>query len=438
MSNKHTKENVESLTEKYVGMEYGPYIITKFVGRYAPTNEKHERNYFERECKFCGRKMNVTTSVILNQSKTNMVCRCRGRINIHTNEKKCTCCDKWFPATSEYFYKFDNRSFEVSYYCKGCTSEKGKLRKRLERETRPKSPRTRNHTGIKKPVETIDKDVIKLKEEFLGKEFGSFVVISYDGRYKKGNSQHERYYFKKECKFCGKQTVQPVSQLRISIKDEINCNYCRETVNIHTNEKKCADCNVWYPATYEYFPLSRNKMFGVHYYCLTCQNNRSRLRRESKEVRQKEYEQKKRRMETDVLFKISCRIKTNIKVYVNHHRLKGTGMKRKHSKSSMVQILGCDYMLFKEWIESKFTDGMSWDNYGEWHYEHLIPTSYAETIDEVYELCHHSNYRPMWGNENLTKSNKLYIDEIPEELKIRYKKYIDRYIDNPKYVRYSS
>jgi hypothetical protein len=43
----------------------------------------------------------------------------------------------------------------------------------------------------------------------------------------------------------------------------------------------------------------------------------------------------------------------------------------------------------------------------------------------------------MWGSENGSKSNKLYIDEIPEENKIRYAKFIDRYINNPKYVRYS-
>jgi hypothetical protein len=438
MSNRYTKENIETVSKKYVGLEYGPFVITKFVGRYAPTGEVHERNYFEKECKFCGRKTTINTTIIKKQLKEEPICRCRGKVNIHTNEKKCTCCDKWFPATSEYFHKLGNRSFNLSYYCIKCDNEKSGVRRKRYREKQPKSIRTRNHTGTKKPIETIDNDVIKLNEEFLGKEFGSFVVISYDGRYKKGNSPHERYYFKKECKFCGKQTIQPVSQLRTSIKNEIKCNYCKESVNIHTNEKKCADCNVWYPATYEHFPQSKNRFFGIHYYCLECHNKKGRTRRESKEVRQKEYEQKKVRMETDVLFKMTCRIKTNIKIYVNKHRLKGTGKKRKHDKSSMIQILGCDYIFFKEWIESKFTEGMTWNNYGEWHYEHLIPTSYAETIDELYELCHHTNYRPMWGGENLSKSNKLYVDEIPEELRIKFKKYIDRYIDNPRYVRYTT
>jgi len=430
MSNTHTEENLDNVISKYVGMEYGPFIITKFVGRYAPTGEVHERNYFEKECKFCGRKTTINTSIIKKQLKENPVCRCRGKINIHTNEKKCTCCNKWFPATLEYFHKFGNRSFNLSYYCIKCDNEKHSVRRKRYREKQPKSIRTRNHTGTKKPIETIDNDVIKLNEEFLGKEFGSFVVISYDGRYKKGNSTHERYYFKKECKFCGKQTIQPVSQLRTSIKNEIKCNYCRETVNVHTNEKKCADCNLWFPATYEHFPLSKNRFFGLHYYCLGCHNKKGRKRRESKEVRNKEYEQKKERTKTDPLFKLSCRIRVQIKNYIKRVDVKNP----KPCKTT--DILSCSFFEFKEYLEKQFDDKMSWENYGKWHLEHIIPVSYGETVNEIVELCHYTNYRPLWGSENISKSNKLHIDEISEENRIKYKKFIDRYVKNPRYVRY--
>ena len=438
MSNMHYKESIESLSKKYIGLEYGPFVITKFVGRYAPTGEIHERNYFEKECKFCGRKTTINTTIIKKQLKKEPICRCRGKVNIHTNEKKCACCNQWFPATLKFFRKFGERSFNLSYYCIKCDNEKSGVRRKRHREKYPKSPKTRNHTGTKKPQKTIESEIEKLNKEFLGKEFGSFIVTRYDGRYTVANAKFERYYYEKECKCCGKKTIMPVSLLRGAIRKEIKCNYCRESVNIHTNERKCSDCQVWYPATHKHFPLSKNRFFGVHYYCLECHNKRGRKRRESKEVRDGEREQKKRRMETDILFKITCRVKTNIKVYVNRHLKKVGGEKRTHNKTEMKKILGCDYVFFKEWIETKFTDGMSWDNYGEWHYEHTIPTSYAETIDELYELCHHTNYRPMWGGENLSKSNKLYIDEIPEDLKIKFKKYIDRYIDNPRYVRYTS
>jgi hypothetical protein len=425
--------NLEEVKLKYIGLKYGHFTITGFIGRYVPSGDKFKRNYFEKECDCCGRKSTVSTSTIEKEIKNNPGCVCRGNANIHTNEKRCITCNEWYPATTEYFFKGRDVTFQLSYYCKPCEKKKSKVYKKKYRDKFPKSPRTRNHTGVRKPIKTIESEVEKLKKELLDVEFGSFKVTSYDGRYKTGNSQYDRYYFVKECKFCGVKHTQSVSHLKKSIKQEIKCNLCKESINIHTNEKKCACCDKWLPATYEHFPLSKNRPFGVHYYCLVCHNKRGRKHRENPEVREKEYEQRKRRMETDIIFKMSSRLKSNIKMYVRRVGVKGTG--RKHTKSTMADILGGDYEFFKKWIEEMFTEGMTWENHGEWHFDHLIPTSYAETVEELYELCHHTNYRPMWGDENVSKGNKLYINEISEENRIRYKKFIDRYIDSS-LVRY--
>jgi hypothetical protein len=50
---------------------------------------------------------------------------------------------------------------------------------------------------------------------------------------------------------------------------------------------------------------------------------------------------------------------------------------------------------------------MSWDNYGKWHIDHIIPLSSANNEDEVYKLCHHTNLQPLWAEDNLKKSNKI-------------------------------
>ena len=71
-------------------------------------------------------------------------------------------------------------------------------------------------------------------------------------------------------------------------------------------------------------------------------------------------------------------------------------------------------------LENQFTDGMTWDNYGQWHYEHIVPVSLGKTEEEVIELCHYTNYRPLWGDENLSKSNKIKLEDVSEENKIRY------------------
>ena len=61
-------------------------------------------------------------------------------------------------------------------------------------------------------------------------------------------------------------------------------------------------------------------------------------------------------------------------------------------------------------LENKFTDKMSWDNYGEWHVDHKLPITYfniSEMGDEEFMRCWSlDNLQPMWGIENIHKSNK--------------------------------
>jgi len=62
-------------------------------------------------------------------------------------------------------------------------------------------------------------------------------------------------------------------------------------------------------------------------------------------------------------------------------------------------------------LEKQFKDGMTWDNYGEWHVDHIRPISIHNIIeigDEEFMKCWSlSNLQPMWGEENIRKSNKL-------------------------------
>ena len=55
---------------------------------------------------------------------------------------------------------------------------------------------------------------------------------------------------------------------------------------------------------------------------------------------------------------------------------------------------------------------MTWDNYGQWHIDHIIPLSSAKTEMEIYELCKYTNLQPLWAVDNLRKNNKLIKKEI--------------------------
>jgi hypothetical protein len=63
-------------------------------------------------------------------------------------------------------------------------------------------------------------------------------------------------------------------------------------------------------------------------------------------------------------------------------------------------------------LETKFTNGMTWDNYGEWHVDHIKPISsyiILEIGDDEFMNCWSlSNLQPLWGKENISKSNKLF------------------------------
>jgi len=75
------------------------------------------------------------------------------------------------------------------------------------------------------------------------------------------------------------------------------------------------------------------------------------------------------------------------------------------------KIIGCSLVFLKEFIEKKFTEGMSWELMGKHiHVDHIIPLSYAKTEDELYKLCHYTNLQPLWAEDNLKKSNKILIN----------------------------
>jgi hypothetical protein len=75
---------------------------------------------------------------------------------------------------------------------------------------------------------------------------------------------------------------------------------------------------------------------------------------------------------------------------------------------SAVQDLGCSIPEFKDYLESKFAPGMSWDNIGCWHIDHIEPLSKFNLEDpkQFKGACHYTNLQPLWKEDNLKKSDK--------------------------------
>jgi membrane-associated HD superfamily phosphohydrolase len=61
-------------------------------------------------------------------------------------------------------------------------------------------------------------------------------------------------------------------------------------------------------------------------------------------------------------------------------------------------------------LENQFKDGMTWDNYGEWHVDHIkaIASYNIQEIgdSEFMECWSLENLQPLWGEENIRKGSR--------------------------------
>jgi hypothetical protein len=84
--------------------------------------------------------------------------------------------------------------------------------------------------------------------------------------------------------------------------------------------------------------------------------------------------------------------------------LKRIGTK-KESKTN--DILGYSALELKEHIEKQFKEGMSWENWGEWHIDHKKPVSSFDKSEKISIINSLDNLQPLWAKENLSKNNKI-------------------------------
>lgn len=68
---------------------------------------------------------------------------------------------------------------------------------------------------------------------------------------------------------------------------------------------------------------------------------------------------------------------------------------RKEGKT--IDLLGYSSLDFKNHITSLFTDGMSWDNHGQWHVDHIkdVSSFNKDTHPSIVNAL--SNLRPLWA-----------------------------------------
>jgi len=204
--------------------------------------------------------------------------------------------------------------------------------------------------------------------------------------------------------------------------------------------KICTRCKCGYPATLANFAARIRMKDGLNSWCRICdrerakewaqanaERTRERKLRWSRENRALLNERNRKRRKMDIE---ASRNYNN--TYFTKRRLDpvyrlqssmsgGIGRSLKDGKSGRhwEHLVGYSIEDLKNHLESQFTKGMNWGNYGKhgWHIDHIRPVSdfnFVSPDDPDFKVCWSLwNLQPMWGKKNMSKGSKCEAPPLP-------------------------
>jgi hypothetical protein len=180
----------------------------------------------------------------------------------------------------------------------------------------------------------------------------------------------------------------------------------RKTVTPKMTQKKKADCTpAEWAARLEYAKRQwesldpRTKKARVA--------KRTEYNRRNADTRRVWFRQySKRRRREDIQYRLRCSVSHRMREAMRRHAVGGLVR-----PATTIQLLGCTIAALRRHLESHFLPGMSWDNWGtgagKWHIDHVFPMAAADLTqaDNLRAVCHYTNLRPLWGKDNMSKSD---------------------------------
>ncbi len=191
--------------------------------------------------------------------------------------------------------------------------------------------------------------------------------------------------------------------------------------------KKCITCREEKPLSKFHFRKDTNKRFGTCKKCALAknrqwrQNNKEKVRADARKnyhlnpQKHRDYMNNRNRKDRVKVRSIgrkaakkyrstiSGRLNSNLSSLIcNSLR----GEKRGQGWESLV---GFTLDQLKAHLQAKFKENMTWDNYGKWHIDHIIPRSFFKfnnPSDVEFKYCWSlNNLQPLWARENKMKYN---------------------------------
>jgi hypothetical protein len=203
------------------------------------------------------------------------------------------------------------------------------------------------------------------------------------------------------------------------------CTKCNDVCSKKHEPQRAAQKRAYYQANKEIIDAKRRAHYaankerilarGIAYAAKTKEKKAATskvYRQANKElIKSKNKLYQKERRKTDKLYNVAHSVRRRLREILSNNNW------NKNTKFS--QYIGCTNEEFLHHIESQFTEGMSWDNRAEWDLDHIMPISSAKDEEQLYDLCHYLNIKPLWKLDNKKKSNKITEDALIVLAKIK-------------------
>ena len=243
------------------------------------------------------------------------------------------------------------------------------------------------------------------------------------------------YYSKGKTTFDGKDSMckECFNDRKTARKNGVELSRADEHKTVNGIEKKhCGGCSTWKPLDQYY--LCKSRRDGLSGLCKPCflaskaKYRESDRGKETEKIYKEEHVEEiavrsakrylenkeelnkqsniyhKKRYKEDPMYRLRILQSSYINKTLRAHK--------QTKPARTMELVGCSREQLQCHLERQFDEFMTWSNQGRWHIDHRIPVS-AFDMDNVVErkaAWHYLNLQPMWGNENIRKSNKCDLD----------------------------